>query len=401
MNNIINNKMRNVFLCFFIIIFFNSCIEEFFFENNSENEIVYVVDGQILTNNVEQFIKVSTAVSLGHPIFNPVSNCLVSVYDENGNVFHFEETANYSKGVYVGEIPIEFMYFGNKFKMTLETKDGKILESDFEELLQGVPLDSLDYVLNTNSNGMNKANFYLNMPVDDNYDSYYRFEINESWEYHAAFPIIKYYAYVDNNIEFFDQFEDYSKNICYKSQDLKCIYSASFDDVVGAEYLTVPLHFVSNETQRFKYKYSVLATQYSLTKKAYDFWGKLKNTSQNGETVFGNIPMNADGNISCKNNPDEIVLGYFGVSDYATKRFLVDLPEDFGFYESQFDCSINEVDGKVLLNILANLEKEDGPYYLPQAPAYDPGGTYIADQGCFDCRKKGGQTQIFDFWKEK
>ncbi|MBI9069072.1 MAG: DUF4249 family protein [Salinivirgaceae bacterium] len=389
-----------------IIISISSCIEEYNYENFVQDEKVLVIDGQILTNEVYQTVKISWTTSPNYPVFNPVTNCLVFAEDMDGNLFNFEENAFFGNGIYRAEIPIDYLYFGNKFRLFVETPDGKKFQSSFEELKACVAVDTItyDYLQNNNKSQDGLADgikFNLNMKNQTGFSEFYRVMVNESWEYHTPWPIEKYVKISYKGLSVEQQPPDYSKQICYRSLDLKNIYTVSFNNVSAVENITKQLHAVTTETQRLKYRYSLLISQFSLTQQAYLYWEDLRKASQVEEGIFGKTPINVKGNINCVTDADVVALGYFGVSDVTTKRFFYnDIPE-IEFYPFQFGCTPNEVIEKSFWATLGRLDKDDLPYYIPLNPSYDPTGYYLANQTCFDCRTAGGSLSVFDFWTKK
>lgn len=391
-----------------ISIAITSCIEVFYDYENSDYESLLVIDGKIITNSVYQYVKISRATSPAYPTHKAEYNCQVQAEDKDGNTFIFYENSDQGAGVYQAEIPAAYLYFGNKFKLYVKTKEGTEYESDFNELLPAADIDSIFYTLELNSHvnelgeTVDGVQFHLNMPIEDGYSKYYRIMVNEAWEYHASFPITKYYAINESySLTLFSGAEDYSKNVCYKSADLKEIILVNNAYVSDVNQKTVPLHFVTNETQRLLYRYSILVTQYSLTKEEYDYWETLKEIAQKEDGLFGSQPVNALGNFSCITDPKEKVLGFFSVSDYSTKRVYIDNVPGLPISSSDFTCEKQKVTSDAFAFTLAHLTRNELPYYVPENPSNDPTGIYTAYQSCFDCSMAGGQFEIFEFWKNR
>jgi hypothetical protein len=71
--------------------------------------------------------------------------------------------------------------------------------------------------------------------------------------------------------------------------------------------------------KNWKFKLS----QYSLTKKAYDFWNLVHEQTQSGDN-YSNSSVPLIGNVYNVDNPDDYALGYFQVSALATKEIYID-----------------------------------------------------------------------------
>lgn len=71
-------------------------------------------------------------------------------------------------------------------------------------------------------------------------------------------------------------------------------------------------------------KYLVTIEQQSLTKSAYDFWELVDEQNNNVGSVFDTPPARIRGNLYNVTNPDDVVLGYFGASDFSKGHIILD-----------------------------------------------------------------------------
>ncbi len=390
-------KMTSIkyYFIFFIVVFNQSCIEPFFINEDLGFELNLVVDATITDEKEEQHIVISETTSLIDYTIHLVHNCKVVVTDKNGNEFIFTE--NPDQGYYQGTIPFEFLVSGNAFKITIETDRGRIYTSDFEELTSAAPIDSVYYDLkvemNSTSNTLKSAGlqFYVDLKTDNNNSKFYRWTLNETYEYHSSWPIEQYWAGFIRT-----QQPDYSYFTCYKTEPVLKIFAASTKNVVD-QYLKYPLTFVDNSTQKLYWRYSLLVKQLSVTERAYDYWRLLMANSQESGGLDDNQPANMKGNIYCVSHPDEKVLGYFSVSSVSEKRIFIG-DEMKPFHSEDVYCK--QYTRPFPMKFLDGLKKSQWPYYLAPVPEGEAPEIYFAEQDCFDCRMKGGSLEVPDFWKE-
>ncbi|MGD9994388.1 MAG: DUF4249 domain-containing protein [Salinivirgaceae bacterium] len=382
-----------IFIWFFLSALMVSCIDRYFIENEVDFQPTLVIEGTITDEQELQKIVISRSSSLESMEFQYVDNALVTVISDNGTDFHFN--FDYESKVYIGLIPLHYLIPGNAFKLRVQYEN-KIYESTFETMSKTPVVDSVYHELQINQFFENESNprtglqFYLDLRVDKEYSSYYRWKLEETYEYHATWPIGEYWAggWVDVG-------QDYSYFVCYKTEPIQNIFSVT-TDYVDDVYLKYPLHFVDNSTQKLYYRYSLLVKQYSLSADAYIFWQRLMEISQNSGGLFDKQPANIQGNITCLSDVDEKVLGYFSVSQVSSKRIFVDNTPEMTFTDDLF-CVPELLEMPI---VIYNSKPEDWPFYIAPVPNGGEPGIYIAPNYCFDCRKAGGTIEKPDFWDQ-
>lgn len=382
-------------LIFITVIITPSCIESYFINDEVGFEPVLVVDALITDEREEQKIVISETTSLIDYTIHLVHNCQVVVSDKDGNDFTFTE--NPDQGYYQGIIPFEFLVPGNAFKITIETDRGRLYTSDFEELTACAPIDSVYYDLNVEMNSTSNTlksaglQFYVDLKTDKNHSQFYRWALNETYEFHSAWPIEQYWAGFIRT-----QQPDYSYFTCYKSEPVLKLFAASTKNVVD-QYLKYPLAFVDNSTQRLYWRYSLLVKQLSITENAYNYWKLLMANSQESGGLDDSQPANIKGNIYCVSHPEEKVLGYFSVSSVTEKRIFIG-DEMKPFHSDDVFCK--QYTRQFPMKFLEGLKRSQWPYYLAPVLDGEAPDIYFAEQDCFDCRMKGGSLEVPDIWKD-
>jgi hypothetical protein len=387
--------IRVCILLFLVGFMASSCVKRYYLEEHSEIIQRIVVDAVITDQDTLQKITLSKTASPERPSYVPLSGCSVTVTDIQDNRFTFEELEE-NPGVYEGVIPAIRLQPGNQFKLNFITSNGKEYESEYEKLTACPPIDSVYYEVDSIPTAdpdiqIDGLRFYLDLDATGEYGRYYRWQLEETWEYHSTWPVTIYYA---GRIYIIPP--DYSYFYCYKTMQVKDFFILSTSNLVSNRYKRFRLHFVDNLTQKLMHKYSLLVKQYSITEKAYAFWNDLSRNNQESGGLFEGQPVIVRGNVINRNDPDEIVLGYFGVSAAKTKRIILSDITELSFENVPF-CDPRKFEER-----LQRFTPDYWPVYLLyyNSPITGKRTLGIADPECFDCRLLGGKTEKPDYWDE-
>jgi hypothetical protein len=228
--------------------------------------------------------------------------------------------------------------------------------------------------------------FFTDLVVPIGFPKNYKWELEETWEYHAEYFIRLWwdgYVLHDRSPGTTD-----SVFYCWSSDYVYGLFAETTKHITGDSLSRIPLSYVSNETDRLKVKYSLLVKQYSLSDTAYYYWNQLKKQNEETGGLYETQPAQIRGNISNINDDNEIVLGYFNVSGLSEKRIFVS--ENFNFFPQDYSCR------------LVKLFWEDlAEYYYTQKFLVEVALREYASapNECFDCTVLGGTTNKPDFWE--
>jgi len=183
---------------------------------------------------------------------------------------------------------------------------------------------------------------------------------------------------------------------CWITEYVNAIYTLDVANLTSHHYKLMPLHFVSNETQRLKYRYSLLVRQFILDEPAFRYWDELKKNTQEMSGLYDRQPSFTPGNICNCNDPEEQILGFFSVSGITEKRIFVgDVPglevPDRIFCFPTFE-----------MPRLRFFMKQDLPIFLSRAVWPLDGVIYFGQttQRCLDCRLyQGSSGDPPDYWQ--
>ena len=381
---------KNIIIPIFIFITLAGCIEPFT-PNIDESEESLVIEGQITDQEGYHYIHISRTAPYYDPHKIPEPDCQVEVVDNYGNIFEFYES---DSGLYMQWIPKDFLNIGTQYKVKVITTDGNIYESDFNELLSpSPPIDNIYYEIevretNDPDKPLNGIQFYLDLNAPGDFARNYRWELEETWEYEAAYRIQYYY---DGTIHEID--DPFFLFRCWRTEPIRKIYTFTTRYSTSNTINKFPLNYVSNQSNRLKIKYSLLVKQYSLSNRAYDYWLQVQEQSQESGGLYETQPLQIRGNISNVNDHEEVVLGFFNASSVTEKRIFVSEPFNFSIPGAR--CTLDTIGPENLHSYTLY------PVYLISLnKIMGTGPPYGVGYGiCFDCRKGGGKTEKPYFWE--
>ena len=214
-----------------------------------------------------------------------------------------------------------------EYRLVIET-GGRNYVSDWAPVLQTPPIDSLAYTISDDR---------TTMTVDvslhgEGGGKYYRWTAEETWEYHAPFQASHYYvpsgSVVDGEVLRRDtvlQFKNGENSYyCWNSGAVNNVMIASTVELSEDKLVRHPLYEMDCYDQRISYIYSVLLRQESISEIAYRYWTMLDKNSTDVGGLFSPEPYEMRGNVSCVEDPSEMVLGYVSVSAPASTRYYID-----------------------------------------------------------------------------
>ena len=339
-----------------------------------------VVEGVINGNPASStIISLSRLRNLSDTSYNqPEFNAQITIEEEGGSLFPLQDKGN---GDYSSDVLT--LKASKRYRLLVNTTDGKKYASDFTPVLQTPPIDTLTWEQNSD------VTLYVSTHDLLNQTHYYRWDYIETWEYHSFYnSIVKYIpdtvVYDTNN----------STHICWQtghSTDISLgnTTALSSDVIAHARIGTIP-----HNSQKCSERYSALVKQYALSQEAYEYWLVLQKLSEEAGTLFDVQPSQLQGNIHSLSG-NEPVIGYISASTIPEKRMFIDHSSLTDWKE--FDGNYCDIRG-VAANTpdITHYLFSDGYY----APYYFSGMGYVTYtwKSCVDCRTQGGTTVKPSFW---
>lgn len=347
----------------------------------------YVINGGVFAGADIQTVHISLTSPISEPQQKPVSGCQVSIFDDRGNNFFLQDMGN---GDYQASIDQEFLRVGTAFRLDVLTRDGKLLQSDFDSLLACPAVESVYFEIedlegNTSQDVTKGAQFYLDFKGSNTDSRNLRWVLEETFEYRSMYA--REWVY-DGEVHHIVP-PDSSLMFCWRTAQIPEIFTLTTNNLNENAYSRLPLHFVSDQSVRFEYGYSLLVKQFSLTDAAFNYWDQMRQNSLLGGSLYETQPLAIKGNVNNLSDPDQEVLGYFGASQLKTQRIFTTNPGLILDYDSY--CS------PTTLRIgVREIDPSNYPAYLMgDAVTYYP---VWLNEECVDCTSKRGVTIKPDFW---
>ncbi len=377
-----------IYLLLLLLIIFTGCVEPYETEFDEKTDLISI-EGSIIKGENVQSLLISKTTSLVYPQFEPVRKCDVRLIDDLDNEYVYKESFD---GKYSISIPDEELVFGRKYKIKITTSMGDIYESAYEELNSGVEVDTVYYrieekIENTSGELSTGLQFYIDLKAADTISRYYRWKLEETYEYNSEAPIS--YYFLDASLDPIEPNNSYDLYTCWKTDNIPYLFLSSTVNLVLNEKKQIPLNYVSTISDRLKIKYSILVKQYTLNEGAYDYWQKKKITTQESGGLYTQQPGQPVTNIKNVNDSSEQVLGYFWVSQLSRERIIVPRIPELEVIGSH--CELVEFD---------IVEHGEGPFprYIWEDPLRDL--ILTGTPTCFICTLKGGTTNRPAYWDQ-
>lgn len=363
------------------------CIEDYYPQSIYTQIDEYVVSGKVTSDEDYHTVRVSKTSSIVAPKKRPINGCKVSIVDSENNIYLTEYTN--TDGEYFIPIDRNLITPGQAFKVQVLTLDGVFIESAYDTLracpdVQDVYYERLDKPTNNSPILERGIQFKIDLKTDETHGKYFNWEIEETYEYTATYPLTFYY---DGRVnEVFP--ESSSLYYCWATNTVQGIYPLSIQNLSENRLTGYKLHFVNNRTQKLMYLYSILVHQSAIGKDYYDYLNQIQTNSYNQGGLFATQPLTISGNLSSPSHPDKKIHGYFSVEGVKSRRFffkkIMDIP-----FDVPNNCTPME-----LIQGFKVFKPSDYPVFL-----IDEGGEkkWVYDS-CVDCRASGGTIKKPSFW---
>ncbi|GAA4314189.1 hypothetical protein GCM10023183_34310 [Nibribacter koreensis] len=314
-----------------------------------DDEKVMTISGMITTDPGPYYVYVNMSSPYGGnlSIVDPaVHDAVVRIEDETGKV---EQLAQYQRGVYRSRADALGVKgrVGGTYTLTVRLKDGRIYQSKAETMPAVPAIDDVKstYVQRTILKGENELpdnRFELTLQMKDpaGERNFYR------WDWTGVYEVATQpWEYTEKDLRT-GRLVSRPKSCCTTCWVKDSINPISVVDdrlfngnlVTGQQVATIPVN-----AQTLSIRYRVEVRQYSLSETAYDYWRVMAMQTSKTGSVLDPPPANAKGNLYNVNDPNEMVIGYFGASAISRKIINLsrtDVPNPPPLFDYDDDCRV-------------------------------------------------------------
>lgn len=379
--------MKLIWLAFFICVLLAAiigCKQAYTPPAVHSNSDFLVVDGVLFNGNDSSIIKLTRARSLADSSQHLTeSGAVVSIVSSSGIEYPLTDIGNGSYGVDRLNLDNSLQY-----QLKIMSTDGNEYLSDLTDIRTTPAIDNMDW----RQDSLGVA-VYLSTHDPANNTRYYRWMVEETWQYHTAF--ISLLDYVNSQVVF----RDGNNRVydCYRTATLPDINvgtsnKLSSDLIYRKQVIRIPA-----ASEKLSFEYSALVKQYALTRDAYNYWNNLATNTQNTGSLFDRQPFTQQGNIHCVNKPGTPVIGYISFSTLQKDRIFISRNDvsNWNYYPYYSECAISSLPPP---NDPSVLFPPTGPPFYYTLIGTDNGIYLFSEIRCGDCRNHGGTTTKPSFW---
>ena len=345
-----------------------------------------VIDGSLVNSSDSPSVfTLSRTIKLTDTTFtsSQETGARVSVEGENGDTYNFSELPG---GIYKSN-PL-LLNTSSKYRLKITTVSGEDYVSDFVEVKQTPPIDSITW--------QQQNDVMISLDTHDplNNTKYYRWDFTETWQYRAP---LESELGVENGLIFYveDRPIDQKYN-CWSSTNSTEILVGTSIALSDAVINKAPIATVLQNSVKINLRYSILVKQYAITEGAYQYFSILKKNTESLGSIFDAQPTQLIGNIHSLKNPNEVVIGYFTASSVQQKRIFINKGEVTNWnyvYQGQ-ECNLITIDQNATNYLLYTYPDPDySAYYFSGVT-----GLAINKVSCLDCTLQGGTNHKPSYW---
>jgi hypothetical protein len=352
----------------------------------SDTNKYLVIDGVINTGNDSTYIRLSRTKKFDTVIvIDKEMGAQVRVESDANNTYPLSEI---NPGTY-SAAPLN-LDNSHKYRLRIKTSDGKEYVSDFVQVKNAPPIDSVGFVAKPSM-----VQIYVNTHDPTNNTKYYRWEYSEAWRFHATYQSFWIGAARRDSSEFI--------YYCYSKDTSSYITLSTSAQLAQDVIYQAPITTIPSSSEKIQIRYSIFVKQYALTSGAYSFWSNLHKNGESNGTIFDAQPSDNQTNYHCVTNPNEIVIGYLSAGSTTTKRVFINRDQFPASYDPRYSlaCAIDTAWGDKGEYTVFNspyVTAIEGVFTYPPLPFGAPNAVTYSSSDCADCTTRG-VTKPPPFWK--
>ncbi len=339
-----------------------------------------VVEGVLIHGGDLTTIKLSRTANLSDTSYIlPIVTASVVVVGENGSNQILSSLGN---GEYVSHLALDLE---ENYYLSITTAEDKSYRSEAIRPLLTPAIDSLNWQVVRNN-----LEVYVNTHDFENNNQFYKWDFVETWEFNAA-----YYSQlelINGVLEY--RIPENQIYTCWQNNSATSILLGS-TAALSANIIYQKLITSVPFGEKLSKKYSILVSQYTLTKEAYFYYENMKKNSEQLGSFYDAQPTEIKGNIYAVDSPEEPVIGYIYASNVSKKRIFIDNKELDYFHR---DPACPEEDVVFSLGSEDDVELLFAPgFYIPLSrDPFSP--TFYTTNYCGNCKTRGSTVRP-SFWE--
>jgi hypothetical protein len=382
-------KVKRLFLPMALALALASCVEPYDPPVDDRDLNLLVVDGFLNASNATASITLTRTLPVeSTDAIPPESGAFVRLEDDRGTLYALFE--NSAPGVYSG--PVSGVSFERHYRLLITTGNNSEYESEFVPVIETPAIDSITYAVLSSG-----VQFLVTTHDASDKAGYFRWKYSETYQYNSAFNSV--FMFQGNNIVY--RPPELARYTCWKTNSSTDILVGSTKGLRESIISNFPIAFIPNGSIKLSVQYSVLVEQQAITEDAFEYWSKLRKTTEQVGGLFDPLPSEVPGNLHRVGSAGETVLGFFSAGSVKElrkflKRSSLPIEKIRAFIMHNPSCVLDTTLNADLPNLSTSAWLVDA-VYASGAPGII-GYTHAAGR-CVDCTLQGGATAKPDFWK--
>jgi len=397
-------KRHILFFCLAVVAVVGSCVYDFDPQIDGEGGYL-IVDGNIVVGEVSQ-IRLSYSWSLVDTLATKDETRMAILYhsklhvedDRGGRYESMSDATSSGSSVSGGGA---YAYFdmreadpSRQYRLVIENSQGTYA-SAWASVFSPGQIDSLSFSI---SQDLSTMSIRVSSHTAGTDPSYYRWQVNETWEYHAESDAMYKYIYTgDEEGEVVPLPPEESTYRCWTGGSRSEIMTATTEDLTEDRLVDHQLYSIGNHDERVSVVYKTEVLQMRIPEEAYRYWVQMDKNEQDVGGLFSPEPSELRGNVANLDHPEELVLGYVGVMGVTRAEMYISNAWT-RFYRRSFVPQPALDTLRTPAEFLEAYDKGRRPAY----DVYDDFGNWLGYEwwpsNCLDCRLKGGTTHRPPEW---
>jgi hypothetical protein len=254
-----------------------------------------VVDGFINPQG-STVIKLARTFSVNTKNVGPVeARARVIIQDDAGQRYPLAESP---AGTYTSAALM--LALGRQYQLRISTAQGREYASELAPVVLTPRIDTLTWQVSAQGG----AQIYLSTHDMATAARHYRWEYEDTYKATTPYPPTPV-------------------KTCWRTAYSTAILQGTTAQLSANTLVDAPL-LLEPPSLKLKFGYSLLVRQYAQTQAEYDYWERLRKSSENLGTINDPLPARVVGNVHALADPTEPVLGYVGVHSFTEKRLYID-----------------------------------------------------------------------------
>lgn len=274
-----------------------------------------VVEGYISGNTTSQFSLTRSIALPGDSVMPTENNATVLIEGSDNSSYPLTGMGN---GIY-STIDTLNLNTSLEYRLSIKTTDGDQYLSDFVPVKPTPPIDSINWIQNSD----NSIEIYANTHDPANNTRYYQWNFDQVYEYHSA-ESSDFYWDKDTTppaIEMRPPGDQVFK--CWTSGSSTNILIGNSTKLASDVIYRQPIKDIPPDDVQSSVLYTILVRQYSLTADGYNFLNLMQQNTESLGSIFDAQPSQITGNIHSTTNPSEKIIGWVSAGTVQSQRIWI------------------------------------------------------------------------------